>query len=120
MIATFLHRWRHRLDFLARETAYQGRGLAGLLAALAFAPASGPTLLVLVATPGQARFLARALPWICRGRAHARLVRDLASLDACLAEGRGEPHRVLVAGELYARFHARLAADVAAGTVAVA
>ena len=117
MIAGFLRRWRHRIDFLARETAYQGRGLAALLAALAMAPA-GPPILVLVAAPAQARFLARALPWICRAPGEARAVADLAMLEACLA-GAG-PRRVLLAGELYARFHARLCADVRAGNLAVA
>jgi hypothetical protein len=120
MIVGFLHKWRHRADFLAREAAYQGRGLASLLAAVAFVPEDGAPLLVLVATPAQGRFLAWILPWICRCPAEAQVIGDLATLEASLAKLRERPRRVLLAGELYARFHAQLAPEVLAGTLSVA
>ena len=119
MLGSFIRRWRHRLDFLARETGYQARGLASLIAALAFAPAGGAPILVLVAAPAQARYLARWSRWICRAPCDARAVADLATLERSLAEA-AAPRRVLIAGELYARFHVRLAADVLAGRLAVA
>jgi hypothetical protein len=119
MLRAFLRKWRHRLDFLARETGYQARGLQSLVAALAFAPADSPPILVLVATPAQARYLARWSRWICSAPSDARAVSDLAELERCLAET-APPRRVLLSGELYARFHARLAPDVSGGRLAVA
>jgi hypothetical protein len=119
MLQSFVRRWRHRLDFLARETAYQAQGLQSLVAALAFAPADGAPILVLVAAPAQARYLARWSRRICRAPCDARAVADLAELERCLAEA-APAHRVLLANELYARFHARLAVDVRAGRLAVA
>jgi hypothetical protein len=120
MIGAFVRKWRHRLDFLARETAYQARGLASLIAALAVAPADGAPILVLVAAPAQARYLTRRSWWISPAACDVRAVADLAGLEQCLAEARAKSDRVLIAGELYARFHARLAADVRAGRLAVA
>src|SRR5580658_1920525 len=119
MLRSFIRRWRHRLDFLARETSYQARGLQSLVAALAFAPADGPPILVLVAAPAQARYLARWSGWLCRAPCETRVIADLAQLERSLTEG-ATPRRVLIAGELYARFHVRLAADVGTGRLAVA
>jgi hypothetical protein len=120
MVSAFLRKWRHRTDFLVRETAYEARGLASLLAALAFASAGKGPILILVAAPAQARFLSRIAPRLCRASCDVRVVADLATLDRCLSDVEGQPIRVLLAGELYARFHARLAAAVRAGTLAVA
>jgi hypothetical protein len=120
MLRSFIRKWRHRLDFLARETGYQAQGLKHLLAALAFAPADGTPILVLVAAPAQARYLAQWSRWISRARCDARAVADLAELERCLAEAAAPPRRVLLSGELYARFHARLAAEVSNGRLAVA
>lgn len=119
MLRSFVRKWRHRLDFLARETAYQAQGLQSLVAALAFAPADGGPILVLVAARAQARYLARWSRRICGAPCDTRAVADLATLERCLAEA-AAPRRVLIAGELYARFHVRLAADVLAGRLAVA
>lgn len=119
MLRAFLRKWRHRLDFLARETGYQARGLQNLVAALAFAPGDGAPILVLVAAPAQARYLSRWSRRICRAPCEARAVADLAELERCLSEA-APPHRILLANELYARFHARLAADARAGRLAVA
>jgi hypothetical protein len=120
MLSAFLRKWRHRTDFLVRETAYEARGLASLLAALAFASAGKGPILILVAAPAQARFLSRIAPRLCRASCDVRVVTDLSMLEQCLSEERGEPTRVLLAGELYARFHARLAAEVRAGNLGVA
>jgi hypothetical protein len=119
MLRGFIRKWRHRLDFLARETGYQARGLQSLVAALAFTPADGVPVLVLVASPAQARYLSRWSRRICRAPCEARAVTDLAELERCLAEA-APPRSVLLANELYARFHARLAADVRGGRLAVA
>lgn len=119
--AAFARRWRYRLDFLARETGYQAHGLASLLAALAAAPAEGGPVLVLVATPAQARFLARLAPLVCAAPCTTRLIADLADLERCMAESAAaEPRRLLLANELYARFHAQLAPDLRARRLAVA
>jgi hypothetical protein len=120
MFSAFLRKWRHRADFLIRETAYEARGLASLLAALAFASAGKAPILILVTAPAQARFLSRMAPRLCRASCDVRVVTDLTTLERCLAESRGQPTRILLAGELYARFHARLAAEVRAGNLAVA
>ena len=120
MIAAFLRKWRHRLDFLTREVAYQARGATSLLAALAFASAGGGAILVLVTAPAQARFLSRVARMICRAPCQTQVITDLPMLERCLAERRGQPTRILLAGDLYARFHARLAAEVRAGTLSVA
>jgi hypothetical protein len=120
MLTGFRRRWRHRLDFLRRETAYQARGVASLLAALAFAPAADAPVLVLVAAPPHARLLRRLVPLAARARCDVRVVKDEAELEAALAAAAARQQRLLLANELYARFHARLAADVLAGRLAVA
>ena len=119
MLRAFRRKWRHRLDFLAREVTYQARGLESLVAALAFAPADGGPVLVLVAATAQARYLSRWSRRICRAPCEARAVADLRELERSLADA-APPRRVLIANELYARFHAQLAADVRAGRLAVA
>jgi hypothetical protein len=119
MLTGFLRRWRHRLDFLKRETAYQARGVASLLAALAFAPAADGPVLVLVAAPPHARLLRWLAPLASRAPCDVRVVRDEAELAAELAGAAARGRRILLAVDLYARFHARLAADVRAGRLVV-
>jgi hypothetical protein len=120
MLSAFVRKWRHRTDFLVRETAYEARGLASLLAALAFASAGKGPILILVAAPAQARFLSRIAPRLCRASCDVQVVADLTMLERCLSDIEGKSTRVLIAGELYARFHARLVAEVRAGSLAVA
>jgi hypothetical protein len=120
VLAAFVRKWRHRIDFLSREAVYQAHGLTCLLAALAFAPAGSAPILVLVAAQAQARFLRSVAPWVCRVPCEARVIKDLPSLEACLRALDSGPRRVLLAGELYARFHAQLAPEVRAGRLVVA
>lgn len=116
VIAKFVKKWRHRLDFLRRETATQASGLANLVAAIAQRPASDAPVVVLVATPATARFLIRFGGVAGLGEVEVHAVADLSSLELQLAAlDRGAS--VVVSGELYARFHATLAPYVAAGQI---
>jgi hypothetical protein len=114
--SSFIKKWRHRLDFLRRETAAQASGLASLLDALAARPDRASPAVVLVATPATARFLLRFAGLADFGPLDVRVVADLTALEHQLAE-LGKTNRVVIAGELYARFHAALAPHVAAGRV---
>lgn len=119
LIDKFVRKWRHRLDFLRRETAAQGNGLADLISAIAHRPDRNVPVVVLVATPAMARFLTRFGRVAGLGTIEVHAIADLNSLEARLAT-LDKGASVVVSGELYARFHATLAPHIAAGRILTA
>lgn len=124
-IAAYLDLWLRRLVSVAKQTTILARGVATLVRALRLAPrtssAAGGPMLVLVDAAIDAAFLRFLLKLRLVPPLEVSAVSDLDALEARLAAlaASGWNGRLVVAGPLYARFHARFGPRDAAGRYVV-